>query len=149
MSRACVPCSACCEALEVRAVASPAWTRCEHQREDGCGIYEARPEGCRPYRCLWLDGELADDERPDLVGVIVDDGLTPAFKPLWGNDAVCVREIKTASATEPRAAALIKRLNDAGRAVFIKRPDGTTEPVGEALNEKARRIEQTLNRTSS
>ena len=38
----------------------------------GCGIYETRPSICRGYRCLWLQGGLEDDERPDRTGGIVD-----------------------------------------------------------------------------
>ncbi len=38
----------------------------------GCSIYETRPPICRGYRCLWLQGGLEDDERPDRMGGIVD-----------------------------------------------------------------------------
>jgi Fe-S-cluster containining protein len=46
---------------------------CTHQRgENGCGIYQSRPAICRSYRCLWRQGGLEDDERPDATGGIVD-----------------------------------------------------------------------------
>jgi hypothetical protein len=48
-------------------------TPCEHQRAaGGCGIYERRPGICRAYRCLWLGGGLRDDDRPDLLGAVLD-----------------------------------------------------------------------------
>jgi Fe-S-cluster containining protein len=46
---------------------------CRHQcGEKGCGIYETRPQICRSYQCLWRQGGLEDDERPDVTGGIVD-----------------------------------------------------------------------------
>ena len=51
----------------------PAGLDCAHQRADGgCGIHETRPPICRAYHCLWLQGGLEDDERPDRTGGIVD-----------------------------------------------------------------------------
>jgi hypothetical protein len=38
----------------------------------GCGIYHDRPQICRAYQCLWRQGGLEDDERPDETGGIVD-----------------------------------------------------------------------------
>ncbi|MCA9506610.1 MAG: hypothetical protein KC616_26220, partial [Myxococcales bacterium] len=44
-----------------------------HQRgERGCGIHATRPGICRAYRCLWLQGGLEEDERPDRTGGVVD-----------------------------------------------------------------------------
>jgi len=54
----------------------------------GCAIYETRPPICRSYRCLWLQGGLQDDERPDRTGGIVDlettgVGLRLAIREAW------------------------------------------------------------------
>lgn len=71
--RSCGPCSACCTVLRVDELAKPAGVDCEHQRAGGgCGIHESRPPICRAYHCLWLQGGLEDDERPDRTGGIVD-----------------------------------------------------------------------------
>lgn len=81
--RSCGACSACCTVLRVDELAKPAGVDCEHQRRDcggedgdspsaGCGIHETRPPICRAYHCLWLQGGLEDDERPDRTGGIVD-----------------------------------------------------------------------------
>jgi hypothetical protein len=46
---------------------------CVHQRgPEGCGIYTERPAICRGYQCLWLQGGLEDDERPDATRGVVD-----------------------------------------------------------------------------
>jgi len=72
-SRSCGTCSLCCTVLRVDELGKRAGEDCRHQRGDkGCGIYEARPPICRSYRCLWRQGGLEDDERPDATGGIVD-----------------------------------------------------------------------------
>jgi hypothetical protein len=72
-ARRCGTCSLCCTILRVDELAKPAGRDCLHQRgENGCGIHASRPSICRAYRCLWLQGGLEDDERPDRLGGIVD-----------------------------------------------------------------------------
>ena len=48
----------------------PDWTRCPHQCAVGCGIHAERPEECREFDCLWLEGHGPEGDRPDLSGVI-------------------------------------------------------------------------------
>ncbi len=72
-SRSCGTCSLCCTILRVDELAKPAGRDCVHQRgQDGCAIHATRPPICRAYRCLWLQGGLEDDERPDRTGGVVD-----------------------------------------------------------------------------
>jgi len=72
-ARSCGTCSHCCTVLRVDELGKAAGTDCVHQRGAlGCGIYESRPPICRGYQCLWLQGGLEDDERPDTTGGIVD-----------------------------------------------------------------------------
>ncbi|MEZ6185285.1 MAG: hypothetical protein R3F62_09790 [Planctomycetota bacterium] len=56
-------------------MASPmfaAGKRCQHATSAGCGIYDERPEGCRTFRCTWLDTpELDEGMRPDRCGFIL------------------------------------------------------------------------------
>jgi len=55
-------------------------TPCVHQRLDteearvhgGCRIHATRPAICRAYRCLWLQGGLAEEDRPDRLGAVLD-----------------------------------------------------------------------------
>lgn len=59
--------------LRVDELGKRAGVDCVHQRgERGCGIYPTRPPICRGYRCLWRQGGLEDDERPDRTGGVVD-----------------------------------------------------------------------------
>ncbi len=72
-ARTCGTCSHCCTVLRVDELAKAAGRDCRHQRgSDGCGIYSTRPSICRGYKCLWLQGGLEEDERPDATGGIVD-----------------------------------------------------------------------------
>jgi Fe-S-cluster containining protein len=78
-SRRCGECSLCCTVLRVDELAKPAGRDCVHQRRaadaggpPGCAIHPTRPSICRSYRCLWLQGGLEDDERPDAIGGVVD-----------------------------------------------------------------------------
>ena len=71
--RACGTCSHCCTVLRVDELGKAAGRDCVHQRgERGCGIHATRPTICRAYRCLWLQGGLEEDERPDRTGGVVD-----------------------------------------------------------------------------
>lgn len=79
--RSCGTCSLCCTLLRVDELSKAAGRDCVHQQrprdggsggDAGCGIYASRPPICRGYRCLWLQGGLEDDERPDRTGGIVD-----------------------------------------------------------------------------
>lgn len=46
---------------------------CEHCNiENGCEIYETRPNVCRAYYCLWRSlPEMEDAWRPDLSGILM------------------------------------------------------------------------------
>jgi Fe-S-cluster containining protein len=63
----------CCTVLRVDELSKPAGSDCRHQRAElGCGIHATRPGVCRGYHCLWLQGGLEAEERPDRTGGIVD-----------------------------------------------------------------------------
>ena len=48
----------------------PAGVPCAYLRPGGCAIYESRPIVCQRYSCLWLQGYLGDEDRPDKLGVL-------------------------------------------------------------------------------
>jgi Fe-S-cluster containining protein len=84
--RACGECSLCCTLLRVDALGKLGGTPCRHQRlgdpEGGCGIHARRPEICRGYRCLWLNGSLEETDRPDRLGAVLSlatQGETPTL----------------------------------------------------------------------
>lgn len=76
MPRQCGSCTACCTTLVIEALDKPAFQRCPNDCSGcagtggGCAVYDDRPQACRNFRCLWLDGHLADDQRPDQLGVM-------------------------------------------------------------------------------
>lgn len=118
--RECGPCSACCGVLAVNVIKKPAWEKCKDQSESGCGIYAEQPQPCRDYKCKWLEGELEEYERPDLIGVIIDSGATKLFSHTWGNDAVTAREIAANTSDFSGSKELIKKLLEQDRVVFVK-----------------------------
>ncbi len=78
-NRSCGPCSLCCRVLRVDELAKPAGENCPQQMlgeaegaGSGCRIHLERPAVCRGYHCLWLQGGLEENERPDQTGGIVD-----------------------------------------------------------------------------
>lgn len=91
--RACGACTVCCSAIaidtpELRKVPGVA---CEHCTAQGCAIYETRFAICRAYHCGWrFFGELGEDWRPDLSGVLISavepDGIE--FLMLGGEGAI-------------------------------------------------------------
>jgi hypothetical protein len=81
--------------------------------------------------CLWLEGEFADAERPDLAGLAFDLPSQIQEHPDYqGILAVCAREVRAGSREEPQAATLLARL--AGSMVVRLTPfgGGRTELMG-------------------
>lgn len=73
-SRQCGRCTACCTSTEVEVLRKPSGVACQHLREDGggCGIHATKPADCAAYICAWRMGFGRDDERPDLVGFVLE-----------------------------------------------------------------------------
>jgi len=134
--RKCSPCSACCVVLGVNAIKKPAWERCKDQSELGCGIYSSRPKPCGDYQCKWLAGELEENERPDLVRLIVDSGTTKLFSHTWGDDALVVRETSPKSSETLKAKRLIHKLLGQDRVVFVKHYGGGSEFLSHSQKQK-------------
>ena len=75
--RECGACTACCTRLAVAEIGKVENERCKHLTDQGCGIYETRPDECRRYFCLWADPkaeslDLPDWGRPDRTGVVLN-----------------------------------------------------------------------------
>jgi hypothetical protein len=57
--------------LSIKELGKPRGEKCPHQASGiGCSIYVYRPRECREYRCGWLLGFGADEDRPDRSGVV-------------------------------------------------------------------------------
>ena len=68
--RHCGPCRLCCNTLAVPTLRKPAYQWCQHACDTGCQIYEERPPECRVFECLWLEGTLPLEGRPDKWQVV-------------------------------------------------------------------------------
>jgi hypothetical protein len=69
--RSCGGCNACCSELEITALEKPAGVLCSSWRTgSGCSVYATRPDACRSFRCLWLDGMFDKRTRPDKSGLL-------------------------------------------------------------------------------
>lgn len=105
-ARSCGECTLCCTVLRVDALKKLGGVACTHLHSEtgGCGIYQERPRICRSYRCLWLQGGLDEEDRPDRIGAVLD-LVTEAGVP-----RLAVRELTSGSANEnPRLRAIIER----------------------------------------
>lgn len=50
----------------------PRDTWCTHcDKGKGCKIYDTRPQGCRDFNCLWLQGVGEEELRPDKSWVVL------------------------------------------------------------------------------
>lgn len=67
--RQCGECMVCCEYMPISTAGliKPAETLCDHCIvNQGCTIYETRPNVCRTWHCLWRrDAAMPDELRPD------------------------------------------------------------------------------------
>ena len=68
--RECGECTACCTALAVHELQKPNNEPCCHLGA-GCSIYPLRPDSCREWSCLWLQGGLTKRCRPDRLGLVL------------------------------------------------------------------------------
>jgi hypothetical protein len=74
-SRSCNGCTACCVAMGVAELDKQPFSACRFAEDgQGCGCYETRPESCRNYQCIWVQGALPDAFWPKLSGVVMDMG---------------------------------------------------------------------------
>jgi Fe-S-cluster containining protein len=92
--------------LRVDELGKPGGVPCRNLRSDGpgCDIHPTRPEICRRYRCLWLQGGLEEEDRPDRLGAVLD-LLTEA-----GTTHLAVREVSPgAFERAPRLRAIAER----------------------------------------
>jgi hypothetical protein len=70
--RECGGCTMCCKLPAAPELNKPAWQWCHHcDKGQGCRIYEARPQGCRDFMCLWkVMPDFPEELRPDRCKVI-------------------------------------------------------------------------------
>ncbi len=69
--RDCGDCQACCTLMHVPALDKAKGAPCPHAEPGRCAIYAERPEACRRFACLWLQGFGREAERPDRAGAML------------------------------------------------------------------------------
>lgn len=94
-ARACDGCTMCCKLLEIPELKKPMGAWCPHAKKgQGCAIYEARPQSCRVFDCLWLANDtmpdhwkpdrskmvVAMDEAGTVMSIVIDTGYLDAWK---------------------------------------------------------------------
>jgi len=71
MTRECGSCTLCCKLLGIKELKKPAGVWCNLvQIGTGCGQYETRPQSCRDFSCLWLQGVLPLELKPSEVRAV-------------------------------------------------------------------------------
>ena len=98
--RACGNCTACCTVLGVKPLGKQPGHRCAHLSTKGCRIYATRPGPCIYYECSWLTGLGTRHDRPDRLGVILDQAA-----PANADDLLARAEAGEAEAAAAIAAA--------------------------------------------
>ncbi len=127
-ARVCGNCQACCESLVV-SVDEPggftkkAGTRCVHQCQTGCDIYDDRPTPCREWSCLWIRGALPDAMRPDKSGLILWESANSRGRLLGtegvGHPVLMGRVSAPGMERRPKAEKTLRMLNRASVSVCL------------------------------
>jgi hypothetical protein len=87
--RQCGACQECCEQLGVKELGKPHRTRCQHEGDQKCLIYDARPDSCGRFACFWLMGMVGDEDlRPDRSGLVI----SPCFEQAIGEVVLDVHQ---------------------------------------------------------
>lgn len=88
LERQCGECKACCTSIGVQELGKPFQQQCVHVCSKGCNRYDNRPGSCKVYKCVWLNGDLSFDQRPDKFGVLFH--VTEDEGKLW-IDVFCLK----------------------------------------------------------
>lgn len=115
LDRACGECRACCTVLGIPEIQKPAGQPCPHECPGGCSIYASRPKPCQDYECLWRQGLMGDEMRPDRSGIVVD---APASRILF------VREVWPEASQAPQVQEHMRRWVISGFGVLVYKHAG-------------------------
>lgn len=109
-ARSCGGCNVCCTAMKVTPLNKPAGVACEHENEQGCGIYDERPQVCRVWYCMWVRDRgrvFAEHHRPDRLGVFF---TASDADPRTGRQTIYAHEIQPHFARTPEPQHIIEKL---------------------------------------
>ncbi len=78
--RECGDCSLCCKLLAIPELNCGEGDWCALcNPPKGCGSYENRPPSCHDFECLWLQGRMPENLKPNRIGAVAhssDGGAT-------------------------------------------------------------------------
>ena len=124
VNRRCGDCTACCTALSVKDMGLAEGQKCQHEkRHGGCAIYNDRPDGCRSFECLWLQGGLSAKDRPDKIGAI--------FSANADGDKLQVFELRADAAKRGRAHMWIEKIREVTDVYVLRGPDKPRTLLGQ------------------
>jgi hypothetical protein len=139
--RACGACTLCCKVFDIPPLAKPAGRWCVHCKPgSGCGAYEARPQHCRSFHCLWmLQDWLGPEWKPDRAKMVLTiDPVTnfmlvqldPGQPGAWRREPYYAQLKAFAAASLPKGRFVVVFLNRSGTVVLPDRdvPLGVFEP---------------------
>lgn len=70
--RSCGDCTLCCKLLGVRALDKQPFVYCSHCTVGtGCRVYQARPEECKDFNCMWLQEKIDEELKPNNCHVVL------------------------------------------------------------------------------
>jgi hypothetical protein len=117
---------------------------CVHQRpEGGCSVHARRPQVCRDYGCLWLRGALADEDRPDRLGAVLDfmyQGGAPSLAIREETPGAFDRSARLQAIAEEFRENLPVRITDAHDVMNPDRPFRVLLPGGEEQRVEGERV---------
>jgi len=120
--RKCGGCTACCKTHAVNSISKPAGVWCNHcEIAKGCLINTQKPQACRNFKCLWLNGFFSEQERPDKTGVVAD----ISEPPILNQKAILLLGLQSDSLTSDYAIGLTYCLLKQNLVVVHGRPDGS------------------------
>lgn len=82
----CRACGLCCKVPFIPELNKPSHVMCCNRMNDGCKIYNNRPDGCRRFECLWLKSlrttkPMPAELRPDRCGVFLSSDTSDIHDP--------------------------------------------------------------------
>ncbi len=127
MTNKCGSCSACCRVYAIPQLQKSAHDWCKHcVIGESCKIYEARPQVCVEFECMWLQSQsLEPRERWDVS--LRPDKSKVVFGPSSHEKVIAVTTMPNAKDAWKRPAikALIDRLIASGLFVVVGAPAST------------------------
>jgi len=70
--RSCGTCISCCYNPKIPELKKEERVLCQNCSGSNCLVYETRPNDCRTFLCSWMQGELYENQRPDMCGVMIE-----------------------------------------------------------------------------